>query len=95
MVASWGGNQKTPWLVSTIDKDNPFGYKRAMSSKLEECDGCDKMRRDVKLCGHDLSGEPDAPALCFVCRKEGERDRVYSKKSKSYVDAYDYFHGPT
>jgi hypothetical protein len=49
------------------------------------CDGCGKVRSDVRSCGRDSNGDPDAPDLCFICRKEGERRRVYDFKKKRYV----------
>jgi hypothetical protein len=50
------------------------------------CDGCDKERGDVRSVGRDYNGDPDAPSLCFVCRKEWEeRRRVYDKREKGYV----------
>ena len=49
------------------------------------CDGCDKERSDVRPCGKDDNGEPDAPDLCFVCRKEAERGRLYDRKLGRYV----------
>lgn len=52
---------------------------------MAHCDGCGKDRRDVKTCGRDSNGDPDAPDLCFICRKEGERRRVYDFKLKRYV----------
>lgn len=39
----------------------------------KECDGCGKQRRDVRSCGRDANGDPDAPDLCFFCRKEAQR----------------------
>lgn len=54
---------------------------------MQTCDGCDKARSDVRACGRDAIGEPDAPCLCFICRKEGERSRVYDKRLQRYVDA--------
>jgi hypothetical protein len=36
---------------------------------LCRCNGCDKRRRDVKSIGKDSNGDPDAPDLCFTCRK--------------------------
>jgi hypothetical protein len=48
-----------------------------MATKLSWCDGCGKERRDVRACGRDSNGDPDAPALCFLCRVEGQRNRVY------------------
>lgn len=44
-------------------------------NKTRECDGCGKERRDVRACGKDANGDPDAPALCFICRKENEKGR--------------------
>lgn len=49
------------------------------------CDGCGKNRRDVRSCGRDSNGDSDAPCLCFICRKEGERLRVYNKSARRYV----------
>lgn len=49
------------------------------------CDGCGKERRDVVSCGRDSDGVPDAPDLCFICRKENERGRCYSEKHGRYV----------
>lgn len=37
---------------------------------LHRCDGCNKMRTDVRSCGKDSNGDPDAPDLCFFCRKD-------------------------
>lgn len=52
---------------------------------MTTCDGCNKERRDVQSCGTDANGDPDAPDLCFVCRKEGERGRVYDRETGRYV----------
>lgn len=49
------------------------------------CDGCGKVRSDVRSCGRDSNGDPDAPDLCFICRKEGERGKVYDFKKQRYV----------
>ena len=54
-------------------------------NKMCECDGCGKPRRDVKACGRDSNGDPDSPDLCFVCRKEAQRGRPYSRKMQRYV----------
>jgi hypothetical protein len=59
-------------------------------AKLHNCDGCGKMRRDLIACGRDANGEADAPDLCFICRKEMNRNRFYSKKMNRYMD-YGYF----
>lgn len=36
---------------------------------LKRCDVCGKFRRDLKSMGRDGNGEPDAPDMCFFCRK--------------------------
>jgi hypothetical protein len=51
----------------------------------QHCDGCGKDRTDVKACGRDSNGDPDAPDLCFICRKEGERGRFFDWKLQRYV----------
>ena len=48
------------------------------------CDGCNKVRRDVRSVGRDSNGDPDAPDLCFICRKEAERGKVFDRKSNRY-----------
>ena len=52
---------------------------------LNTCDCCGKLRRDVISCGRDANGDPDAPDMCFLCRKEYARAHVYSHKHKRYV----------
>ncbi len=56
------------------------------------CDCCLKYRKDVKSCGRDYNGNPDAPDICFLCRKEYARGRVYSTKYSKYIsiDQYEY-----
>jgi hypothetical protein len=54
-------------------------------NKTHTCDGCGKERRDVKACGRDSNGDADSPDLCFLCRKMGERGKVWSSKEKRYV----------
>jgi hypothetical protein len=49
------------------------------------CDGCNKERRDVRSCGHDTNGDPEAPDLCFLCRVEYERGREYDPRRGRYV----------
>lgn len=49
------------------------------------CDGCCKKRRDVKTVGKDSNGDPDAPDLCFLCRKEGKRGKWWDHKQNRYV----------
>jgi hypothetical protein len=53
------------------------------------CDGCEKERSDVRAVGRDSNGDPDAPCLCFVCRKEGQRWRAFDTKAKRYVSVFD------
>jgi len=57
------------------------------------CDGCDKDRSDVRSCGRDSNGDPDAPDLCFLCRKEGERGKVYDCKKQRYVSYVEMYAG--
>jgi hypothetical protein len=50
------------------------------------CDGCGREdRKDVKACGRDSNGDPDAPDMCFLCRKESQRGKVFSRKEGRYV----------
>lgn len=49
------------------------------------CDGCGKLRSDVRSVGRDYNGDPDAPSLCFLCRKESERGREYSAEHGCYI----------
>jgi len=50
------------------------------------CDGCGQIKADVRSMGRDSNGDPDAPDMCFICRKEGERGNVWNDKVKAYVD---------
>jgi hypothetical protein len=56
-----------------------------MPRKLYHCDGCGKQRADVRACGRDADGMPDAPDLCFLCRKENERSRGFDPRRGRYV----------
>ena len=58
--------------------------------KLLCCDGCDKMKRSVISCGRDANGEPEAPDLCSLCRKEMANSKIYSKKLNKYVSIYEH-----
>lgn len=49
------------------------------------CDCCGKQRRDVVSMGRDANGDPDAPDVCFLCRVESERGRVYDHEQQRYV----------
>ena len=59
-----------------------------MPRKLSHCDGCGK-DRPVHSCGRDSNGDPDAPDLCFLCRKEGDRGRVFDRKLGRYRSYYE------
>jgi len=50
-----------------------------------ECDGCRKVSSDIQAVGRDYNGDPDAPELCFICRKESAKGRVYDSKLKRYI----------
>lgn len=52
------------------------------------CDTCGKDRRDVQSMGRDSNGDPDAPDMCFLCRKEMERRRVWDRKLGRYVSIW-------
>ena len=54
---------------------------------LDTCDGCTKPRRDVQPVGRDSNGSPDGPGLCFVCRREGARGRLYDRSTGRYREA--------
>jgi hypothetical protein len=58
------------------------------------CDGCNKERRDIQSMGRDSNGDPDAPDLCFICRKEASRSRAYNHTSKAYEHYYTAFYNP-
>jgi len=49
------------------------------------CDGHGEERNDVRSCGRDAAGGPDAPDLCFLCRKEAERHRFWDRRLGRYV----------
>ena len=53
------------------------------------CDGHGTERGDVRSCGRDANGDADAPDLCFLCRVEGERGRVFDRRRGGYVRATD------
>jgi hypothetical protein len=54
-------------------------------AKIQFCDGCHKERKNVISCGRDSNGDPDAPDLCFICRKEAEKFRCWSHKAGKYI----------
>lgn len=52
---------------------------------LKYCDGCCKMRKDIRSMGRDSNGAPDAPDLCFICRVEAKKGRFFDRKQNRYV----------
>ena len=65
-----------------------------MSGKtMRECDGCGKLRRDVRSCGRDSAGDTDGPDLCFLCRTENIRGRIFDAGLGRYVPLYVYHTG--
>lgn len=71
------------WYVWQMDGVRAF-LRRNTKRHPIQCDGCDKMRFDVRSMGRDSNGDPDAPDYCFICRKEGERRKAYNLKTKRY-----------
>ena len=56
------------------------------STNTHECDGCGKLRRDVKAAGTDSNGDADGPDWCFICRMEWRnKNRVYDKSKGMYL----------
>ncbi len=49
------------------------------------CDGHGTTRADVRTVGVDSNGDADGPDLCFLCRVEGERWRVFDREAGRYV----------
>lgn len=35
--------------------------------KHQQCDGCQRWVHQVRACGRDAAGDPDAPDLCIRC----------------------------
>jgi hypothetical protein len=60
--------------------------KTAVAEQLKPghswCDGCGKQRRDVQP--QRILGSDDSLGLCFVCRKEAERERAYNAVTGQY-----------
>ena len=75
-------DQYDPTPTCKVCQGSPGNHS---SSLFKSCDGCQKLRRDVKACGQDANGDPDAPDLCFVCRKENERRRSFDIALGKYV----------
>ena len=58
---------------------------------MNYCDGCHKMRSDVRSCGIDPnSGDADPGGFCFLCRVEWARHRRFDTKVGKYVHEIDY-----
>ncbi len=49
--------------------------------------GCDFCGEDRKAHRHVRIGAEDTAAMCFLCVKEGERGRQFSRKHGGYVNA--------
>jgi len=50
------------------------------------CDTCQRENRsDIISMGKDANGDPDAPDMCFICRVEYSRKRIYNKETKKYI----------
>ncbi len=49
--------------------------------------GCDFCGEDRKTHRHVRIGAEDTAAMCFLCAKEGERGRQFSRKHGGYVNA--------
>ncbi len=58
-------------------------------NQYRTCDGCGKQRRDIRSCGRDSNGDADAPDLCFICRVENIKGKLYDNKRQKYVHYYD------
>lgn len=52
------------------------------AKKNAVCDGCGRKGGDIKSCGKDANGDPDAPDLCFLCRTKAEREFGYRTKAR-------------
>lgn len=52
------------------------------AKKNAVCDGCGRKGGDIKSCGKDANGDPDAPDLCFICRKTAAREFGYRTKAR-------------
>lgn len=76
-------SEGSTWYVWQMDGVRAF-IRRNTKRQPTHCDGCDKMRFDVRSMGRDNNGDPDAPDYCFICRKEGERRKAYNVKTKRY-----------
>lgn len=55
-----------------------------MAKEIDTCSGCHKPRHDLQSCGKDYNGDPDAPELCFICRKESARGRIFNLELHRY-----------
>lgn len=57
-----------------------------MSSNIVgTCDFCGRTDRSVQSMGRDANGDPDAPDVCFLCIKEGERRRTFCRELGRYI----------
>lgn len=56
-----------------------------MSRPLLDCDGHGSPQADVQAVGHDANGDPDAPDLCWLCRQQWKRGKVWDREAGRYV----------
>lgn len=52
---------------------------------MGQCDCCGRVSRSVVSMGRDANGDADAPDMCWVCRRQSQRGKVFSKKAGGYV----------
>lgn len=71
--------------ASSIQRNEDNNRK---AREVGHCDGCDKARRDVRAVGRDANGDPDAPDLCFLCRREASRGRAWDRETGSYMHTH-------
>jgi hypothetical protein len=53
------------------------------------CDGCGRKGGDIKSCGKDANGDPDAPDLCFICRRTYARGGEPKRKPTATLGELD------
>jgi len=54
-------------------------------AKEAQCDCCGRVSSSVVSMGRDANGEPDAPDVCWLCRRQEERGKVFDRKAGCYV----------
>lgn len=71
-------DEDAPWYgpAPVTGYDDGAAWALLLVSPLSPCDGCSRLRPDVRAVGRDGEGAADAPDLCPECRealKEGAR----------------------